>query len=330
MATATKTKTITETHLLVATAILLSAAGLAFLIAPISPTSSLFADSDGGYNLAVKGTTKGYDAATGKTVQRTDACVSAKPTAITEYSCKGSNVLCASASCSTGQVCSDGACVTPVATPKSCTDTDGGWNFQQTGNTTVSFSDGSTSQSADTCLSSRFVREYACGENNTATSTDYYCPLLGAQYECQNGACVVATLPDLSSQITILNAEGESLWPGTTLVEGDQIQIVFGVTNFGSAPAAANTILLEIKDQNGVLLTSATEPVPALTPVGQPGDRIVLTISRTIFSGWAGKTIGFYFTVDSDNVVAENNEENNKGGATGYPVVQTTTTTSTP
>ena len=126
MATATKTKTITETHLLVATAILLSAAGLAFLIAPISPTSSLCADSDGGYNLAVKGTTKGYDAATGKTVQRTDACVSAKPTAITEYSCKGSNVVSANASCPTGQVCSDGACIVKyVATWGNDTDNDG-------------------------------------------------------------------------------------------------------------------------------------------------------------------------------------------------------------
>ncbi|MFH1520113.1 MAG: hypothetical protein ABID61_00560 [Candidatus Micrarchaeota archaeon] len=126
-------------------------------------------DSDGGINYNVKGT------ATNGTLTQTDVCSGDD---VLEYSCVGNDIYKLSQYCMYG--CSDGHCVssTPPSQPSStCTDSDGGSNFNVKGTAT-----NGTFTLTDICEESSVV-EYVC------QGSAIYEILQTCNYGCSDGKC---------------------------------------------------------------------------------------------------------------------------------------------
>ncbi|MBI5158676.1 hypothetical protein HY992_01005 [Candidatus Micrarchaeota archaeon] len=143
-------------------------------------------DSDGGTDIAVKGTTiTGSDSST-------DSCVSGK---VREYYC---DMRASSAgakrsvdrSCSSGQECKDGACVAVETAPAAptCRDSDNGEDIYTFGTATRYSADGSVLASvSDRCYSSEKLFEETCLSDGALNSVDKTCP---SGYVCDGGACI--------------------------------------------------------------------------------------------------------------------------------------------
>ena len=125
-------------------------------------------DSDGGINLAVKGTV------VSGSIEETDVCL--QNGSLKEYYCEGGTLASKIVDCPEGQHCLDGACI-----EHECIDSDGGQNPQEVGTT----SKGNESYD-DYCINSNTVKEYYC-EHGIIKSKNIAC----AEDElCKEGACV--------------------------------------------------------------------------------------------------------------------------------------------
>src|SRR3989344_6709344 len=87
-------------------------------------------------------------------------------------------------SCSSGETCVAGACVSNSYT---CADSDGGKTYSTKGNVVAS-SPTSSIDVTDLCSSSNSLVEYFCNPDKTQSGETYTCP-----NGCSNGACVSAT-----------------------------------------------------------------------------------------------------------------------------------------
>src|SRR3989338_2384407 len=87
-------------------------------------------------------------------------------------------------SCSSGETCVAGACVSNSYT---CTDSDGGKTYSTKGNVVAS-SPTSSIDVTDLCSSSSALVEYFCNPDKTQSGETYTCP-----NGCSNGACVSNT-----------------------------------------------------------------------------------------------------------------------------------------
>lgn len=142
-------------------------------------------ESDGGKDPNTQGTTDGKFA--GKTViSETDFCASSDQ--VLEFYCDGNNVLDVVIDCKPGESCAAGRCVKGSAPPppKTCTETDGGFDLNQVGTTS-----NSTVSKTDVCLSNISLREYECLSGSIGSS-DVNCAV---GQSCMNGECVNTTLP---------------------------------------------------------------------------------------------------------------------------------------
>ena len=135
-------------------------------------------DSDGGINYYVKGST------TNATISKTDSC---NGNNLTEYYCSYGAVLSTTYGCP--YACSNGACAnqtTPTnQTNYTCTDSDGGINFNVKG-TTTGWYNGSLYTVNDSCKEGVLTEYYCSGANINLTS--HNCPS-----GCSNGACINQT-----------------------------------------------------------------------------------------------------------------------------------------
>jgi hypothetical protein len=71
-------------------------------------------------------------------------------------------------------------------TEKSCEDSDGGKNYDKQGIVTITEKDLSEDYK-EKCLTSNYLREYYCKENNTLGYENHYC---GDEYSCEDGRCI--------------------------------------------------------------------------------------------------------------------------------------------
>ena len=182
MKTSTTTKSSSTTKIAVATIFLLAAGATAFIIAPPLkvlrlPVQQKFscAETDGGANFNIKGSTTEKNLTYPVSTTQTDTCNSG---ILAEYYCDNNRIASKTSSCN----CVDGACVAVPAV--TCADTDGGVNFNVKG--TVSekkLANNSTVSQTDKCERGALV-EYYC-ENNKAVSKTNPC-------NCVDGACVAA------------------------------------------------------------------------------------------------------------------------------------------
>ena len=121
---ATKTGSITNTRLAIATMALLLAGGLAFAAAPMkSKKGNSFTkgggsiveyycvETDGGMDIRAKGTTKGTTR-TGRVIRATDRCATSGN--LIEYYCQDRTVNVINTACGAGFACESGACLSPI------------------------------------------------------------------------------------------------------------------------------------------------------------------------------------------------------------------------
>lgn len=190
-----------KTKLAIATLVMLVAGGAAFAVAPVNYSGCADSDSQSTFDqnqLFTKATTK-YNGGsktdycytfpkTGKTYLMEGAC-SAKKTFTTwqkncaelNYNNPGSDFKCV-----------EGACV-DVAPASTCTDSDGGKNYNIKGKVDGFLSGGQTHNDSDSCLSEAFgaditgkLREYYCDTNGYVNFEVYAC---SSDFHCYQGAC---------------------------------------------------------------------------------------------------------------------------------------------
>ena len=135
-------------------------------------------DSDGGLNYYVKGITAN------NTITKNDTCI-LNNMALREYYCDNNkNVLFEERDCAGG--CQNNACLnqtTPVQN-QTCTDSDGGLNYNIKGTTT-----NNTITKNDTCIYNNLaIKEYYC-QNTLVSNEERDC-----QYRCRDGACANQTI----------------------------------------------------------------------------------------------------------------------------------------
>ncbi len=160
------------------------------------------ADSDGGNNTAVKGTTIGcQDSSCNNIINFTDCCntlstsgftgCSATGNGVVEGICQGNAVVAPYIPCMNG--CQDGACL--PAPQVTCTETDGGWNYTLKGRN-HGLSDGTNTivDKEDFCNAGGFLVEYSCmagvdGAIRVRSSTMNCSAQILAGSVCREGAC---------------------------------------------------------------------------------------------------------------------------------------------
>ncbi len=146
-------------------------------------------DSDGGFNLAVKGH---LEASQGNAIStRDDQCSGGFNVGgnITEYSCKFSSTGFVtfpdqSLACPDGMFCMKGACFSTA--DAACVDTDGGQDFLVNGSVNVS-SHGVFVAFSDICHNNTHIKEKYCDGSTGIKQNFTACP---AGTGCLNGACV--------------------------------------------------------------------------------------------------------------------------------------------
>ena len=99
-------------------------------------------------------------------------------------------------SCSSGETCVAGACVSNSYT---CADSDGGKTYSTKGNVVAS-SPTSSIDVTDLCSSSSALVEYFCNPDKTQSGETYTCP-----NGCSNGACVSTTTTNQTNTTTTVN-----------------------------------------------------------------------------------------------------------------------------
>ncbi len=145
-------------------------------------------DSDGGFNLAVKGH---LEASQGNTIStRDDQCSSGFNVGgnVIEYSCKFSSTGFVtfpdqSLACPDGMFCMEGACFS--TTDAACVDTDGGQDFLVNGSVNVS-SHGVFVAFSDFCHNNTYIVERYC-DGSTGIKQNF--TACSAGQSCSNGAC---------------------------------------------------------------------------------------------------------------------------------------------
>ncbi|MFH0714048.1 MAG: hypothetical protein V1722_05520, partial [Candidatus Micrarchaeota archaeon] len=151
-------------------------------------------DTDGGDAIAVKGTVT-YINSLGATATETDSCITSGTSQVSEFYCQNGAMVQTSHYCSSGQMCSNGACIND---PGACTDTDstssGGVQPRTAGVVTKTYSNGSSYTFRDTCASSTLLTEYFC-LSKEAWKLTYSCA-------CSNSACT--STPSISGSQTII------------------------------------------------------------------------------------------------------------------------------
>jgi len=188
---------------------------------PIPPESKIktCTDSDNGKNYDLKGNILEYEDGLLLNM-RTDYCKDNR--ALFEFYCDGNNLASEDYICQNGSECKDGACMilaptpqlpTPIPQPSTCSDSDGGINYNVAGTAVDS---NSPSGLRDYCVGNTLF-EYYCAdfgiEGFKAFAQQYPC-LAG----CNNGACSLTSCP----QDTIC----KSYWPTN---EGTQIYVNGGL-----------------------------------------------------------------------------------------------------
>lgn len=148
-------------------------------------------DSDGGRNIYQKGTLEHADASGNRTT-KVDVCDGQR--FVTEYYCTlTENYESGRYYCGPTSVCTDGEC-RPESAPNqpnpACTDSDGGKNANQKGQTRGKSSTGYYSTWEDSCASQNSVTEYYCARNGQVDSEFINC---GSGKTCQDGVCVSTT-----------------------------------------------------------------------------------------------------------------------------------------
>jgi hypothetical protein len=190
-------------------------------------------DSDGGANYAVKGTVTAKIPSFiifSKTVSYTDSCswVRDKGTMLTEYSCKGDNVLRQTIACPN---CKDGVCPTTAPTNVTCTDSDGGKNYYVKGKINLEELGGSGS-GIDTCVTpidnhtsmpgdtgTHLLESFCCG-GICSSNEIYKCP-----NGCSNGACIIPPAPPVPSPINCVTKRMKETSFGWIFVGAKQYNI---------------------------------------------------------------------------------------------------------
>jgi hypothetical protein len=146
-------------------------------------TISNCTDTDGGTNVYVRGTTRGY-MNSGAFMNQTDFCMNA--TLIDGY-CQNSIAYNVSYPCTFG--CSAGTC-NPEPPVPNCTDTDGGVNIYVKGTATGVYVVNNTFMNiTDYCVSSTNLMEAYCGPYGPQAEDT----LCGTGYYCQSGKCIYNT-----------------------------------------------------------------------------------------------------------------------------------------
>jgi hypothetical protein len=127
----------------------------------------------------------------GRSTSYTDKC-SGKT--LTEYYCKNNWIVSTQYSCP--DVCSDGACMKSGSSSSSdvisCTDTDGGKSFKDSGILTTKYN-GSPSIYSDRCKDNDILVEYYCVNNWIASSTLSCDSAYSGFYVCRDGKCVAGS-----------------------------------------------------------------------------------------------------------------------------------------
>jgi hypothetical protein len=162
-------------------------------------TTQTCTDSDGGINYTVQGTTTGLNPSSNQTVTVSDVCTlggsltgtcSSGNCLLAEYYCNGNYINGTTYSCPNG--CSIGACVT--TSPRVCTDSDNGTNYNIKGTTTGYGTDGNLKTVTDYCMNINaggpgpYVNEFICQPNGDVNDIAYNCP-----NGCSEGACINQT-----------------------------------------------------------------------------------------------------------------------------------------
>ena len=138
-------------------------------------------DTDGGQIYNISGTVSGN--AGGSPYSFADSCLNA--TTLTEFFCSEASSQSINYTCPFG--CFNKKC--NPAPADSCTDSDGGNNYNVLGNVSGNAS-GSPYLYTDECTDGTHLREYNC-TGNSQTSTIYTCPDI-----CQGGICTTSAVPD--------------------------------------------------------------------------------------------------------------------------------------
>lgn len=278
--TATKTQSITNTKLMVATATLLAASGLAFAAMPyakskmpsVSPTSTVpiavaCTETDGGFNLAVKGTTTGSEqtgrparrgaAGSVRQVSRTDVCTGTSTTTfgvtttpmITEFYCANNFVSGRTVACPPGQGCAGGACAAlptstlPIAI--SCVDSDGGINYTTQGSVSSTYSNGRTNFRQDTCSGNAMVFENYCSVTSTIIMELQSCAnVVAVGSTCVSGACTTVATSS-PARVSIYVSWSSDTPSGRTSPSAEQLIGRVAITSTGdtrSVPAILETL----------------------------------------------------------------------------------------
>ncbi|MBI2057048.1 hypothetical protein HYT91_02220 [Candidatus Pacearchaeota archaeon] len=157
-------------------------------------------DSDGGKTYSTKGNVVASSPTS--SIDVTDLC--SDSTKVVEYFCNPDKTQSGETyTCPNG--CSNGACVsstttnqtnTTSATTYTCTDSDGGMNYNIKGNVVAS-SPTSNINVIDLCSSSSALIEYFCTADKQQTGGTYICP-----NGCSNGACVSSTTTNQTNATT--------------------------------------------------------------------------------------------------------------------------------
>ena len=148
------------------------------------------ADTDGGLNEFVQGTSYGLDLNMNQ-YSRTDYCTNYYN--LMEFACDNStmNATYAQAwmhNCNTTNTtrCLNGACISELGT---CFDSDGGINVTVFGTVNGTYVNGTAYEYDDYCTSSTYLKEWAC-TNNIPTQSGHFCSAMSPPRVCQSGACV--------------------------------------------------------------------------------------------------------------------------------------------
>jgi len=166
-----------------------------------SNTKPLCSDSDGGYNIFVRGTCRDFVGGTAISTN-IDSCTNGS---LREFYCltNGSRCLNAFGSCPFGYVCENGACTnqsknvanaqTNTSRQLVCSDSDGGYNIFIRGTCRDYMQQGITSTNIDAC-ENNVLREFYCANNSICVNAFGSCPF---GYICENGTCIDATPPTI-------------------------------------------------------------------------------------------------------------------------------------
>ncbi len=126
-----------------------------------------------------------------------DGCFST--TTVAEVFCSPSTTFgydTLSLPCSSGMICSDGACVEKSKVSVSCTDTEIGTSVGVSGTTTVKYADGMETVFADVCKWKGVVTEYSCsGQTLEKTAYPDCTTALGKEGVCQGSKCIIKPPP---------------------------------------------------------------------------------------------------------------------------------------